>query len=126
MRVIKKETHTTCQYKRKTVYAKDSKKIPHLIRCSRHALYFVDNIPMCKTHAGNYLLNEQLPLKQREGVLISNKKNEIKPFNKFSLIQVENFVKNNLIKALITKGYFEQDAIKIVIYLINRLKLKKE
>jgi len=64
------DTTTGCQYKRKSVYAKDSKKIPYVIRCSRHAYYLIDNIPMCKTHAGNYLLNKYLPIEDQEGVFI--------------------------------------------------------
>lgn len=72
-RVIKQDTKTTCRYKRKSVYAKDSTKVPHTIKCSRHAYYTVDLIPMCKTHAGNYLLNEQLPPEDREGEFIKEK-----------------------------------------------------
>jgi hypothetical protein len=71
MIIVKKEdTHTNCQYKRKSVYAKDSIRIPHIIRCSIQAYYLIDNIPMCKTHAGNYLLNKYLPTKDQEGVFV--------------------------------------------------------
>ena len=54
------ETHTTCQHKRKTVYAKDSTKIPHVIPCRRHAFYSINGMPLCKAHAGDILLNYHL------------------------------------------------------------------
>lgn len=67
MIVNNEETHTTCCHKRKTVYAKDSKKIPYVIPCKRHALYTINGVPFCKTHAGDILLNYHLEDKMQSG-----------------------------------------------------------